>query len=175
MPTDPGFDFIRLTRSQWKHLLRIQRDHGILWHQYIKILIQQDMDNSSKPKTPMADKEPITPEKVDRLINKIEELLSRPMTAMPTWMPKGNSKFEDILRGEVVTEPSFKPSKMSKAKVNPNVLSDGTSVQSPEFRKAFLHELKEALGIPLEDNNKNKPEIKFSNHVRLNPPPPPSE
>jgi len=43
MSDEPGFDFIKLTRPQWRHLARVQRKHGIPWHSYIQILIQRDM------------------------------------------------------------------------------------------------------------------------------------
>ena len=164
-----GYEFLKLTKPQWKHLMRIQRRHGIPWHVYIKDLIKADMEGRLIAVKKKKSKE-VAVADVKKLYEKMEEVLSRlSEKQIPVYLPQAPPPpptFEGILRGEIVEENAFKPSKMKK--VDPNRLSDGSSLG--DIRTDFMTELRGALGLPPIEEERTKKKaaaIQLSSNVAV--------
>lgn len=162
MSDEPGFDFIKLTRPQWRHLAGVQREHGIPWHNYIQILIQRDMSRTLAGEeirpAPMEGKDPLTADGIAKLVEKITELINRPVQAIPTYYPT-------ITEGaalNIVEDEHIKPSKFKPVKP----FAAGT-------RMTLMEELHEKLGLP--PPKERKIEIQISEYVTIEAPNPPKK
>ena len=142
MSNEPGFDFINLTRPQWRHLAKVQKKHGIAWHQYIKILIQRDMAKEITGEeevriSPMEGKAPITSDAVNNLITKINELLERPVQAIPTYY----TQMPGAPPPNIVEESGLKPSDLKKEFKPVKAYAPGT-------RMSIMEELHQKFNLP---------------------------
>lgn len=154
----PGFDFITLTKSQWRWLKTIERDHGIPWYIYISSLIKADMEGRlvSKPKR----KKPITKGRLEEILEKIDVLLNRPAPRYIAPPKEGQANFDAVFDEEV----QVKPSRFVETTVDPNKLANGASAR--DLRSTFMDELHEVLGLePLEQ--KRKAMIEFGSHIQV--------
>ena len=118
-----GFDFIAFTDSQWKHLSKIEREHNIPWYNYIHHLVKSDIEGRL-----------ISPS-IEMLLQKVLSVLSRPGIPMPPAPPQ----FDE--------EGGVKVSELEETYVDPNILADGTDINSAEFKNALITEIKAKLGI----------------------------
>lgn len=124
----PGYDLLTLTKAQWQHLKRIERDHGIPWFVQIRNLVKADMEGSNK-----------------HLVTRLEKLLVR--------LEKGKFVAESEKEPEFDEEESIKPSEIKL--VDPNILADGT--HAGDLKGGMMAELRQALGLPpIEEARKAK-------------------
>lgn len=162
-----GFDFLKLTKSQWVHLRKIEREHGIPWHIYIRDLIKADMEgrllSPDVRERRVKLKADITPARLEKTLAKIEEILKRPQQViyasapqMPGAPPPPNIDSETSL---------IKPSDVAAVKYkDPNELADGTRVGS--LRESLLAEVRAKIGAPEPSSKIN---IQFSDHLDIIP------
>ena len=159
-----GFDFLKLTKSQWAHLKLIEREHGIPWHIYIRDLIKADMegrlispDVRERRKKLKPD---ITPDSLKKTLARIEGILNRPQQVVYAQGPPIPGAPPPPPNIDSST-PNIKPSDAASMDYkNPNELSDGSTVAS--HRESFMAELKARINAP---DSTSKIDIQFSDHV----------
>jgi hypothetical protein len=176
MPDEnPGFDFITLTKAQWAHLKLIERDHGIPWYIYFRDLVKRDMEGKLLYPAVRERRKKLKPdvstERVEVLLNKVEELLKRPqqMVVQGPQMPAPHSgDFSGVIEAD-----NIKPSDIVDTVVeyNPQKLSDGSNVA--DIRTSIIDELREKFNLPPLERSRKAP-IQFPGHVKVvdapNPP-----
>lgn len=166
--SEPGFDFIRLTKPQWRYLKDVEKKHGIPWHIYIRDLIKLDMEGGNKGAPTVLSID------LENVIGKLESFLQNPGEFVPSWQPEkpkpGSADFSSILE-----EDHIKPSAVKNAV---EVLPPEPSFQPGELfgqKVSLMVELRQVLGLPELDS---KRKLMMSRPVvsgRLSPPPPPPE
>lgn len=125
----PGYELLTLTKSQWRHLKQIERDHGIPWFVQLRNLVKADMKGKGE---------------ITALVVRLEKLLVR--------LEKGKLVAEPEEEPEFDEEESIKPSEIKR---DPNILADGT--HAGDLKGGVMAELRQALGLPpIEDSRKAK-------------------
>lgn len=170
MPHDdtPGYDFLTLTKSQWRHLRRIERDHGIPWSAQIRKLVKDDMDGKGIPSSGKVPKTTLTEERVINAVKRIEAIFLKLETGkirLPAAPQSGDftAVFDE--------EPMLKPSELEEVKIDPNLLSDGSTTGA--IKTDLMTELRVKLKLPPLER-KAKPDIQFGSHIQVVDAPPPS-
>ena len=126
----PGYDLLTLTKSQWRHLKVIERDHGIPWFVQIRDLVKKDMKGKGE---------------ITELVERLERLLVRLEKGELVAAPEKEPSFDE--------EEPIKPSDIKR--VDPNVLADGT--HASDLKGGVMAELRQALGLPpIEEARKAK-------------------
>lgn len=168
MPNDeaPGYDFLTLTKSQWRHLRRVERDHGIPWSVQIRNLVKADMDGKGIPSSGKMPSVTITEKRISEAVGRIEAIFNKlqKFKFAPANAQAGNfsAVFDE--------DESVKPSELEGVIIDPNLLSDGST--TGEIRQTFVQELRAKLGLP-PLGEKRKAAIQFGSHVKIVDAPPP--
>lgn len=156
-----GFDFLKLSKAQWAHLKLIEREHGIPWYIYIRDLIKADMEGRllspnvrERRKKLKAD---ITPDRLENVLKKIEEIFNRPQQVVYT-APGAPQPPPNIDSDTPLVKPSEGAVKFKYT--NPSELADGSSVSS--HKDELMAELRTRIGVPKVDK---AVKIEFPSHV----------
>jgi len=168
--SEPGFDFIRLTKPQWRYLKEVEKKHGIPWHIYIRDLIKLDMEGGNKGGSTVLSID------LENIIGRLESFLERPKDFVPSWQPEkpkpGSADFSGILDEDLV-----KPSALKKTVVLPPPHSPTGEVIGQ--RVSLMVELRQVLGLPELDTKRklmmSRPIVTGMLSPPPPPPPPPSE
>jgi len=174
MPDDntPGYDFLTLTKSQWRHLRRIERDHGIPWSAQIRKLVKDDMDGKGIPSSGKVPRASFTEKRVFEAVKRIEAIFLKLETGkirLPAAPQSGD------FSGAFEESEQVKPSELKEVIIDPNLLSDGSTTGG--VKNDLMTELRAKLGLPPLER-KAKANIQFGSHIQIvdapSPPPPSS-
>ena len=157
----PGYDFLTLTKPQWRHLRRIERDHGIPWSAQIRKLVKDDMDGKGIPSSGKIPKASFVEKRVMDAVERIELIFAK-LEAGKIRLPAipQSGDFEAVFD----EDEQLKPSDLEKVVIDPNLLSDGST--TGDIKGDLMTELRAKMNLPPLER-KAKPIIQFGSHIQV--------